>query len=671
MPRVFHILTAVTVTASSALFAATAPNDSGTDNEIISILDDATTTVTRSRLNVDYTPSVVTVLEHQQLKSLGINTLFEALSILPGVETSINQTGFKKVVIRGFDNPNTMAYDKASLIIDGVTIETGLFGNKTYYLSLPTDIIERIEVLRGPGSALYGSGAFNGVINVITRQNSHAADRVFFSAGSYDYRLGGMQQHYRIDGHTAMDVDFYYQQNKKMLPMDESFRVTDIVDPDTGNPIAFERALTSNEALDDYSIAMTFSHRSWTVKSRLKHETNGLYYGWLEYPELTTANRIGHRYFFAQIEHSTPLTPHTVLNEEFGFSHYKAELDTQSYTRTEAFPGTLSPYTFNLYEKEYGINLGLSVATSAVEAHNIIAGAEFKTVREIDNSINDDITAYGERPLIKRDLRRNILALYARDTVTLNENLSALFALRYECYGSKHKFYPGAQAGLLYSANGQWNFKLNYGHAFRSPSWLEQYAVEYGPGDSTRAGNPDITPEETDTFEAVAIYRSGETHHWQLNLYYSLLQNVIDIDESPDYSGYYTNRADRTSYGAEMAYTLKTYKQDQLHINFTYNHTSYETLIKEIKQSMPGVARVMVKGYYTHYLTPNISLSTLVKHIGTRELHKDFVLEEQKKELGSYTTTDLTLNVMDWHNWNYHASVKNLFDINDLLLSLQ
>lgn len=637
--------------------ASTLLASSQEEAELAAILDDATKVVTDSRLNVDYTPSVVSVLEHKQLRSLGLKTLFEALSILPGVETSISQIGIKKVIVRGFDNPNNFTFDKTKLIIDGVGIEMGIFGNTSYYLNLPTDLIERIEVLRGPGSALYGNGALNGVINVITRQNSAAGNGFFFSAGSYGHLLGGLRQHYLLGTETVLHADLYYQKNSKMLGLGDDFAVTNIVDRDLG-PVPFGRDVESNEVLDDYSVGFSLAHKAWRFRARVKEEKSGNYFGWDEALEMGTGYRHAQRYLFAEVEYAERIAPKTALSTKLGYSHYRLDMDGQNYVQAD---GANIPYLYSVKEKEQRFDFEAFVTSTVVEKHALTAGVELKTMHEIENSIDDDISDHGKRALFEEGVERNSVALYARDTVELGENLSALLALRFDYYEQEHKTYPSAQAGVLYMANPNWNFKLNYGHAFRLPSWVEQYSVEYGLDDGTRPGNPDLVAETTDTFEAVAIYRHGQMHRLQCNLYYSLMDNVLDIEDATDAGGY-ANQPDRRSGGVEVAYTLLPYKQDRLHLNFTYNETTYRTPIHFIDQTMPGVAQVMAKGYYIHYLSPSVSLSTLVKYIGERARDEDFDTRERNDDLDPYTTVDLTANFMTGHHWDIHVSVKNLFD---------
>ena len=651
----FRLLVAGSVAATISLHAQTALLEP--EEDLLSILDDATATVTKSKLNVDYTPSVVSVLSHQQLRSLGIKTLFEALSILPGIETSINHFGIKKVVFRGFDNPNNFTFDKAKLIVDGVAIETGMFGTTTYYLDLPTDLIERIEVLRGPGSALYGTGAFNGVVNVITRQNNGAGSGIFFGAGSYDYKIGGLRQQYVLNDDTTLHADAYYQRNEKMIPLGDDFIVNGSRDKTTFETIPFDREPQSNEAFEDYSVGATFKHGAWMLQARVKDIANGNYAGWDEYLELSADHETRQRYVFTQLQYQHEIARETTWTAQLGYSSYHLDLDAQNYYN---YTNLRLVYYFTLEEKEENYNFDTFVTTSALDGHTLSAGIYLQSLREISSTINDDISPYGERSMIKEDLERNVGSVYLRDTIEINNNLSTLLALRLDHYEKEGKTYPSAQAGLVYTANDHWNFKFNYGHAFRAPSWVEQYTEVYGPGDGTRDGNPDLKAETTDTFEAIVIYRTGEREHIQGNIYYSFMDDVIDIEEIQGLG--YDNRPKRTSYGLEMAYTLKPYKQDLLHLNFTYNKTTYLTPEQQIEQTMPGVAQVMAKGHYTHYFTPAFSLSALAKYIGKRPFNEDRTNPEKRVDLPAYTTVDMTMNYASGHHWDIRASVKNLLD---------
>jgi len=630
--------------------------------DIGTLLEDASQDIQASSLNVDDTPSVISVLKHEELQLLGIKTLFEALSILPGVETSINQIGTKKVIIRGHDNPNNFTFDKAKLLVDGVSIEMGIFGNSSFYLDLPIDVIERIEILRGPGSALYGAGAINGVINVITTQSSQSGDGLFFSAGSDAYVMGGLRKHYELGSETKLYTDMYYQKHDRRIDVDESYGISDLLyDPQTGEAHPFERDPQSVEALNDYSLSLALKHKHFSFQTRLKEDKNGNYYGWNEKLEEFSTNRNKQRYFFAEMAYDDALSKDTRFSSKLGYSYFEMSIDAQDYYRIQEDPRISLPYYFSIKEREERFTFNNEIRSKFDETHTVVGGIALESFQELDNSIDDDLSPYGKRPLFEEGIERNLFSAYVRDSIDISSRLGALIALRLDYYTKEEKLYPSGQLGMLYTPAEQWNFKLNYGHAFRIPSWVEQYSIEYGEGDGTRAGNPDLEAETSDTFEAVAIYRAGSQHHLQANVYYSIIDKVLDIDDTAKPGGY-ANRESRASYGGEIAYTFIPYLQNKLHLNASYNETEYVTSDLGIKQSMPGVAKMMLKAYYIHYLSSALSVSALFKHIGERPRHQDSDSRDKNDPIAPYSTLDLSVNYLSSYHWDLQFSVKNIAD---------
>ena len=621
------------------------------------LLSEAGRLVQQERLNIDYTPSVISSLEHRQMKALGLKTLFEAVGILPGVQTSINQVGIKKVIVRGFDNPNNFTSDKTKFLIDGVPIETALFSNTSMYLDLPVDIIERIELLRGPASALYGNGAFNGAINVVTRHKKDDGSALFFGGGSYGYMTGGARTFVALGSATALQMDAYVQRSDKQLEVGKSFAPGNLVDPGTGQPFEFSRPYETNEQLNDYSVGIHFTHGGWSLQARIKEHESGNFYGWNERLELTTQRRSKERYFFVEAAYEQEVGAQTTWKTTAAFSRFSLEADMQDYVSVNSM---WIPYTFSLEEEENNVRFESGVTSRRFESHTLEGGVMLQTLREISNAIDDDLSPYGRRPLVEPGLRRDIAAVYVRDTWEMGEDVTLFAAIRGDYFSKEKHLYPSAQLAMVYSPRDTLQLKLNYGHAFRVPSWVEQYSVEYGPGDGTRPGNPNLTAETTDTFEAIGIFRFARQQRLKVDAYYSLQHSVIDIDDN---TGGYRNWDDRTSAGAEAEYDLTLRVQDRFHMNLSYTHATYVTPESGIKQLMPTAAIWMAKGYYIYYATPAVSLSLLGRYIGTRPRNQEFDKSKaDNRDLVPYYTCDTTVAYHSSHHWDLRVSVKNIFD---------
>ncbi len=114
-----------------------------------------------------YAPNSTSIITEQDIRLSGITKIPELLRRLAGVDVMDPTAAQPEVSIRGF---NQRLSNKVLVLVDGRSVYVDLLGS-TFWpaLSIGVEDIDRIEVVRGPGSALYGADAFNGVINIITR----------------------------------------------------------------------------------------------------------------------------------------------------------------------------------------------------------------------------------------------------------------------------------------------------------------------------------------------------------------------------------------------------------------------------------------------------------------------------------------------------------------------
>ncbi len=613
------------------------------------LLESASVEAGENYLNIDYTPSVVSVIKKEQLLLLGVNTLFEALDIIPGIQTSVSNIGIKKVIVRGVDSPNNFTFDKMKLQIDGSPIEMALFNNSSLYLDMPIQIIERIEILRGPASALYGNGAFSGVINVVTQKGSSS---VFVATGSYDYYLGGLRFAHDIDDKTTIDISSYLQRSDKHIDVEEYF----------SPPVEHTQKdqYSTNEQLDDYAFFAQFKHDTFALRSRYKKYKTGNFYGWNERLETRDDLRREEEYFLIEASNRAVIATKTSLKTLLAYSNYSFVLDTEDYVSHGLI---WTAYEFGASTKESSYRAELSIESSYFDSQEIKGGVEFSRVKLVDSYIDDNLSPYGKRALVKRGLNRDILAIFLNDTVALSRDLMVLVAIRGDYYINHKRVYPTAQLGAVYTMDDSLKIKFNYGRSFRAPSWIEQYTSEYGEGDGTREGNLGLEAESVDTFELAVILSSESRLRAGFNMYYSLFENVLGTDDRSDSDQKYSNHKDVDSLGAEFSLDVSLLEQDRLHLNLAYVESGYVSIGDEQKeQFMPTASRWMVKGYYTHFVTPSLVLSVLGKYIGEIPRNQQFDNRPVNRGVDEYFVADITLSYRFIKNLTLRASIKNLFD---------
>ena len=129
------------------------------------------------------------VITEEQIKSMGAIELHEILETVPGIHASLQPiTNDYNYTVRGIANQTN---SQMLILLNGTRITSPFQGSTASSLDLPVAAIERVEVIRGPGSAVYGADAFAGVINVITKKaNDIEGTQLGVRAGNWDSQSG-------------------------------------------------------------------------------------------------------------------------------------------------------------------------------------------------------------------------------------------------------------------------------------------------------------------------------------------------------------------------------------------------------------------------------------------------------------------------------------------------
>ena len=173
---------------------------------------------TKSSLSIQKAPSTIKVFTQEDFSKYSFNTLQDILNTVPGIQVQEYRAGHQLVWVRGVQQRYN---NKVLLIIDGVPMRDSYYGNFTIDESLPLDNIEQVEVINGPGSVLYGTNSFSGVISVTTKSKGKSIGARYGSfnslkvSGEYDAKgLYANVSYFQTDGFTPrLNSDGYHRDN--------------------------------------------------------------------------------------------------------------------------------------------------------------------------------------------------------------------------------------------------------------------------------------------------------------------------------------------------------------------------------------------------------------------------------------------------------------------------
>ncbi len=620
-----------------------------------SLLENMSDIATKKSLNVDYLPSVVTVVDAQTFVDAGVVNVGEALGMLPGFQMQLSPTGFTMTTVRGLKNPNAYLSDKIKILVDGVVINNEIAGSSNVYLDFPMQLVEKIEVLRGPSSTVYGSGAFYGVVNIITKLgNATQENQLYAKAGSYNYLSAGTNL-YTISKKWKIFADGYYQKNSRDVGIDK------------------ELSGLSNEAstdinMKDFSLGFRAINGGFEFLTRYKRNISTNLYsleGNFE-PIPSSPKEHDNSYFLSQLSYNILMGGYN-LKLKANLSH--KELDEGVNLAPIGALGLLEGFFYKLKQKEQNFEAETILTLPQVKSNNILVGIGMRYVRvvgdEYYNSLEELYYPTREKTLFPENLDRTIVYAYAEDLLSLSRKVDVTLGLRVDNY-SDFGTQLSKRIGVVYRATDKTIFKLLYGSAFRAPTFTEAYAtphVEY------RGGDKNLKPEETNTYEAVAIYSPNFNNKFSLNLFYSDVNNIIDLEEDDSTPQGYRNYEARASKGVEFEYSYHLQQEHSLYLNATYVDTEYkippDNDFVDYTQSMPDISKVMLKGMYIYRPITRLSFGTTWQYYA--ETTKSILgtqswVKSKDTSVHAQNIFDETITYRFSASSELSVSLKNIFD---------
>ena len=455
-------------------------------------LDDMVVTATRTESKMVDVPVNTTVISAEKIADRHYLDVVDALKDVPGANVLDTGVGAyeKKVVLNGDE--------RVLVLVDGkrVNIDMGTMSRASYDLNQMPDVnlIERIEVVKGHGGALYGSDAVGGVINIITKKMDHSYGKVSMGFGS----------------HQARDAKAMYT----------------IKEGKTGVMVA---ASKYKQGYHEYKDAKTEANKRWPVASTYENEKVSVKLS----QELSETSNLELGYDFSKFEgvrsYSTKAKSASFSNKKTNdfYAKYDWTVNDKDQGFIQLYRNKYDYYNAgDMYETDTGFEAQQNITLS--DNNRLVVGASYRKAKALN------ATSYTAEKTI------NNKAVFVSDQWEFAPSWTLDAGVRYDKHstaGSKTTW----SAGLNKKFDENSHAYFNWGQVFKAPTLDDLYyysVMEWGSSKYENYGNPNLKPEKGDTWTIGYGTKIADKTSVNISYFQSKLEDAIDWDTTYSANGY-------------------------------------------------------------------------------------------------------------------------------------
>jgi iron complex outermembrane receptor protein len=576
------------------------------------------TIATKHGIPISKAPSMVTVITAEEIKHFGYRTFVEILRVVPGFEILKDSAfGHSAPAVRGVGGS-----ERIRVLVDGHHVNNPL--NSAAFLifdDFPVENIKRIEIIRGPGSAVYGENALTAVINIITydaddidgvrfssgfgRYDTHEENVVFGKtfgefgiSGLYRYReTNGLNSTVNSDSQTALDSTlsgFFPPASRAPGEVDDDRR--------------------------EYDLNLKLSYKDFYAEGLYINKNNGPFVGLGG--ALNDSSEIESNYVFVETGFKK------TFDDRFTFYPRAYYDQTDSINSIELLPkgttlapgstSTGKPDAFQTYpngffgkaqvsEKVVGAEIPLDY--ELFDGNTLTIGTEFRLIQQTNERNDSIINPISLIPLSSvqafpwiREVTRRIWSFYIQDEWDITDTLNITLGGRFDAV-TKFSGEISPRAGLSWKFMENASFRLLYGKSFRPPSFLDMFSIN----NAVIVGNENLDPEVLKSYEVGLTYQFNKYITSNINYFYN---DVRDLIARPTIPGTITARYDNVKDAHIQGIEAETRIDIGEKVNAFMNYAFLDAQDNK-GHNMPSIAKHKgnfgVNVQYPKYINTNLS----------------------------------------------------------------
>jgi iron complex outermembrane receptor protein len=607
-------------------------------------------TATKRPTSLRKAPAIATIISAEEIKNMGARNLLDVLKMVPGFGISMNEVGYSMVEVRGV---RSYVSEKILVMIDGHSLNKNIAGSALFTFSdlLPIENIRQVEVVRGPGSALYGNSAFVATINIITRSAEEINGlEIKAGGGNFDSYKGNL-----VGGMTISDkltVSGSLDHQKSNGP-----KLTVEADALSAPPLSAFSMAPGTPGLShkqtDAFLKIAYGDLSFRGGYRTIRKDVFVGFGYaLADDSYQDANT-----YWGELAYGLRLADKVTTNLKLYYDHFEQNPNMKIYPN--GFAGVFPSGMIGMpLVKDRTVGGELQVDWDVFKGNHLIAGVSFEELRQYDvrQLANFDPTTGAPLASVQevvnwnKDANRQIIAAYIQDEWQLPAQVNLTGGLRYDHY-SDFGDTLNPRVGLVWSFLENADMKLLYGQAFRAPNFQELYNIN----NPAQLGNPDLKPEQIQTCEAGLAWRFSRFFAANVNYFNSTIKNQIDVDStaapSPTYANLHKSKIQGVELGGSGAFGTDIYWK----LSFVYQNPRNA----DTDQRLPNVPSQRASGSVNYALSKYVNLHSDVLWTGPRPRPQG----DTRPEMPDYTTVDLAITLKNFfRTLEIQATIHNLFD---------
>lgn len=655
--------------SSSMVFPAMASPSDERDFERAFGDEDFVSIATGYRQSIARAPAVATSISDNDLTRLGVTDIDEVLETVPGLHVSYSPSLYTPIyVMRGIYSQNNA---QVLVLINGVPITDVFLGDRGMaWGGMPIKNIRRVEVIRGPSSAVYGADAFAGVINIVTkragderasetemgvRRGSFDTHSAWFAHdttwGKVDVALSlegwvtdGFRESIAADAQTFLDslsgtssslapgpvnmqrkgieasADFHLNAWRGRIGYQGRYGL--------GTGVGIAQALDPSGELEGHRLNMDLTYervgviKNWDIFIQANYLKNITRTEFILLPPGTSAG-----------EFPEGVIGNPGVNERYGRFNFSA-----------FYRGILR------HNLRFDVGMGYSDLYKVKESKNFLYGSggtliPLGSVKDVSDDPNS---------VFIRPHDRSLTYVVAQDEWAFSNDWVLTAGLRHDNYSDfGHTTNP--RLALVWAMKYNLTGKLLYGRAFRAPAFAELYNIN----NPVILGNPKLQPETISTWELVFDYDP----HWDLNTKFNIfrykMKDIIRFvaDPVPATSDTAQNSGVQEGYGFEWEARWRPTRDWDIRGHWTWQHSVDKTGGGKRDAAYAPEQELYIQANWR--FKPRWNGNVQANHVMNRKREEG----DPRPPIKDYITVDLTIRAQELvRHWTFAASVRNLFD---------